>query len=76
VNGPLTAFVDELVDAAWAGLSAEPVRVRPRPTSPLRTGRVTRELIVVDGSVVAHGEATAELDLDPGPKKLDLRPMA
>jgi AcrR family transcriptional regulator len=54
-------YLDELTDAACAGLSGRPVRARrrPRPSSP--RGRIRLELLADDGSVIADGEATAEL---------------
>jgi len=58
---PLTSFTGELADAAWAGLRG--TRVRPRADRPAqaRRGRVKIELIGDDGSVIAHGQATAQL---------------
>jgi AcrR family transcriptional regulator len=65
LSGPLTAYVDELADAAWAGLRGTPVRGRPatglRAGLPAEVGRVTLELVSSDGTVVAHGHATATL---------------
>jgi AcrR family transcriptional regulator len=60
VHGPLTAFADELAEAAWAALRGTQVRGRP-PRQVPRHGRVTVELLADDGSVVAQGQATAEL---------------
>jgi AcrR family transcriptional regulator len=60
VHSPLTAFADELADAAWAGLRGSQVRARPAREVP-RRGRVTLELLAGDGSVVARGQVTAEL---------------
>jgi AcrR family transcriptional regulator len=69
IKGTLTAFVDELADAAWAGLRGKPVPARAaervprgsRTTLEPRTGRVTLELVTEDGSVLAQGHATTEL---------------
>jgi AcrR family transcriptional regulator len=57
---PLTAFVDELSDAAWAGLRGTQVRTRPARYVP-PAGRLRLELIDDDGSVLAQGQATARL---------------
>lgn len=76
VAGSLTAFVDELADAAWAGLSGSAIGARPRSSARLQSGRISLELIAADGAVVAHGETTTELALDPGPADLHLRPIA
>jgi AcrR family transcriptional regulator len=57
-----TAFLDELADAAWAGLCGKPVPVRGGPP-PARLGRMRLELLSEDGSVLAHGFATAELSM-------------
>ncbi len=59
---PLAAFVDELADAACAGLRGTEVRARPERRVPA-CGRVTLELVSDDGSIVAHGQATAHLVL-------------
>ena len=56
-----TEFVDELADAAWAGLCGTPAPPRAARRLPARQGRVTLELVSGDGSVVAQGRATAEL---------------
>jgi AcrR family transcriptional regulator len=62
IAAPLTAFVDELTDAAWAGLSGTQARTRPVHRVPA-AGRLTLELIGDDGSVLAGGQATAQLRL-------------
>lgn len=74
VDRPLTSFVDELTDAACAGLRATPegsgqaggtpadgasARELARPV-PARS-RVTLELLADDGSVLARGQACAQL---------------
>jgi AcrR family transcriptional regulator len=56
-----TAFADELADAAVAGLRGTPVRGRGARRQAAQQGRVTFELVAGDGSVVAHGHATADL---------------
>jgi AcrR family transcriptional regulator len=61
LDAPLTTFVDELADAAWAGLRGTPVRARAGRTARARRGRVKIEVIGDDGSVIAHGQATAQL---------------
>jgi len=60
-SSPLQAYVDELVDAACAALSGTLARSRPRPHSLSSHGRIRLELLADDGSVIADGEATAEL---------------
>jgi AcrR family transcriptional regulator len=57
---PLTSFTDELADAAWAGLRGTRVRPRPAPPTPVH-GRMTMEFLAGDGTVVARGQATAQL---------------
>jgi hypothetical protein len=52
--------VDELSDAAWAGLRGTQVRTRPARYVP-PAGRLRLELIDDDGSVLAQGQATARL---------------
>jgi hypothetical protein len=61
IDAPLTSFTDELADAAWAGLRGTRVRARAERTAAARRGRVSIELIGDDGSVIAHGQATAQL---------------
>jgi AcrR family transcriptional regulator len=61
LDGPLTSFVDELADAALAGLRGTRVRARAGPATQARRGRVRIELLGEDGSVIAHGQATAQL---------------
>jgi AcrR family transcriptional regulator len=74
VDRPLTSFVDELTDAACAGLRATPARSGPaggtpadgapprEPAQPVPArGRVTLELLADDGSVLARGQASAQL---------------
>jgi len=60
IASPPTAFVDELADAAWAGLRGTRVRTRTARHVPV-VGRLRLELIDDDGSVLAQGEATAQL---------------
>ncbi|HEY4025681.1 MAG TPA: TetR/AcrR family transcriptional regulator [Candidatus Dormibacteraeota bacterium] len=61
VRAPLTAFADELADAAWAGLRGArvPVRAAARPAA--QQCRVTVEIMGDDGSVAASAEAIAQL---------------
>jgi AcrR family transcriptional regulator len=54
-------YLDELADAACAALSGEAVRARRRPRRGVPRGRIRLELLADDGSVIADGEATAEL---------------
>ena len=61
LGSPLHAYLDELIDAACAALSGTPASSRRRPRSPARHGRIRLELLTDDGSVIADGEATAEL---------------
>jgi AcrR family transcriptional regulator len=61
LDGPLTSFVDELADAALAGLRGTRVRPRAGQATPARRGRVRIELLGEDGSVIAHGQATTQL---------------
>jgi hypothetical protein len=61
LGSPLHAYLDELADAACAALSGTPATSRSRPRSLARHGRIRLELVTDDGSVVADGEATAEL---------------
>ena len=63
LDRPLTSFVDDLADAACAGLTGGAARGaadRAAPRVPAR-GRVTLELLSDDGSVLAQGQATAQL---------------
>ncbi|HTA32822.1 MAG TPA: TetR/AcrR family transcriptional regulator [Solirubrobacteraceae bacterium] len=61
LGSPLHAYLDELADAAYAALTGTPASSRGRPRSLARHGRIRLELVSDDGSVVADGEATAEL---------------
>ena len=56
-----TAFVDELADAAWAGLRGKPAPGRVDEAPPADRGRLALELIADDGTVLAQGQATARL---------------
>jgi len=62
LDRPLTSLVDELTTAACAGLrgSAAPGTAPPARPAPA-TARVTLDLLADDGTVVAHGQATAPL---------------
>jgi AcrR family transcriptional regulator len=65
VERPPTAFVDELADAAFAGLRGRPVPAAAAvPTGP-QVGRIRIELALADGTVLARGEAEAELAAVP-----------
>ncbi|HLX47537.1 MAG TPA: TetR/AcrR family transcriptional regulator [Streptosporangiaceae bacterium] len=61
LKAPLTAFVDELADAACAGLRGTQVRARPPQRIPAK-GRLTLELLGDDGSVLSRSQVTAELE--------------
>ena len=61
LSSPLHAYREELVAAARAALGGSAARARRRPHSVTRRGRVRLELLADDGSVLANGEATAEL---------------
>jgi AcrR family transcriptional regulator len=61
LGSPLHAYLQELADAASAALSGTPARSRRRPPSLASRGRIRLELVREDGSVIADGEATAEL---------------
>ena len=60
IASPLTAFVDELTDAAWAGLRGKQVRTRT-PRHVPSAARLSLELVADDGSVLAQGQATTQL---------------
>jgi AcrR family transcriptional regulator len=61
LNSPLHSYVEELADAACAGLSGRPAGARRRPRPLSRHGRIRLELLDDDGSVLADAETTAEL---------------
>jgi AcrR family transcriptional regulator len=56
-----TSYVEELTDAAWAGLRGKPVRGRAPGAGRPDRGRLAVELIADDGTVLAQGQATARL---------------
>ena len=62
---PLSAYLDELVDAAAAGLSGTPASGSRQPPELPRAGRLRIELVAEDGSVLAEGEALADLTAPP-----------
>jgi AcrR family transcriptional regulator len=61
LQSPLRSYENELTDAACAALSGTPASTRRRPRSLARQGHIRLQLISEDGSVIADGEATAEL---------------
>lgn len=61
LEAPLTSYVDELADAAVAGLTGSPVEPGRRPRQPAGGGRIRVQLLSDDGIVVAEGEAIAGL---------------
>jgi len=63
VQSPLNAFAGELADAACAALKGTRVRSRLAGRPSPRQGRLTLEIVAEDGSVVARGQATADLVL-------------
>jgi AcrR family transcriptional regulator len=69
LRSPLHAYRDELADAACAALSGAPASARRHPRSLVRQGRIRLELVSDDGSVLAGGEATAELLPVPAPAR-------
>jgi len=69
LRSPLRAYLDELADAACAALSGTPASARRHPRLLARQGRITLELVSDDGSVLAGGEATAELVPVPAPAR-------
>jgi AcrR family transcriptional regulator len=58
---PLHSYLDELADAARSALSGNPASARRRLHSVSRHSRIRVDLLADDGSVIAGGEATAEL---------------
>jgi AcrR family transcriptional regulator len=64
---PLTAYVEPLADAAWAGLRGEPAGAPParRPVS----SRITVELLDDDGTVTARTEQRVELEPEAAPAR-------
>jgi AcrR family transcriptional regulator len=58
--GPLLHYADDLIDAAVAGMSGVPTK-RPRRHHQPAQGRVRIQLLGSEGSVVAEGDAVAEL---------------
>lgn len=63
----LSAYLDELVDAATAALSGTRVSRSTQARELPRLGRVRVELIAEDGSVLAGGEALADLTAASSP---------
>ena len=61
LDSPLHGYLDELADAAGAALTGTPARSSSTPPSLARRSRITLELVADDNSVIAGGEATAEL---------------
>jgi AcrR family transcriptional regulator len=61
IAAPLHGYVDELADAARAALSGTPASTRRASLPTPRQGRVRLELLSEHGSVIGHGEATAEI---------------
>jgi AcrR family transcriptional regulator len=57
IDSAPTAYVDELADAAWAGLRGKPAGGRTAPAAPAERSRLALELIGEDGAVLAQGEA-------------------
>jgi len=59
IASPLTAFADELTEAAWARLRGSQVRTRTTHYVPA-AGRLRLKLVANDGRVLAQGQATAQ----------------
>lgn len=64
LKAPPTSFVDELADAACAGLRGTQVRARTVQRIPA-TGRLTLELLDEGGSVLSRSQVTAPLEAEP-----------
>ncbi len=62
--GPPSSYLDQLADAAWAGLRGTPAKSRSARRAPAEIGRVTLELVSADGEVLARGHATAAFSED------------
>jgi AcrR family transcriptional regulator len=60
VGGPLSAFLDDLADAAWAGLRRKPAPRRAADPVP-RRARMTVEILSDDGLAVTQAHAIADL---------------
>ncbi len=73
LRDPLSAYLGELVDAAAAALSGTPASGSRQPPELPRSGRVRIELIAEDGSVLAEGEALADLTAPPTPPEMRRR---
>ncbi len=61
LSGSPLEHLDELADAAWAGLRGKPAPARASRAITPRGARVNVELLDDDGSVLAHGEASTQL---------------
>lgn len=61
LQAPLVSYLDELADAACAAVTGKPGEARRAANEPPHTGRVTVQLLSADGTVIAEGEATAQL---------------
>jgi AcrR family transcriptional regulator len=61
LEGSPTDYVDELADAAWAGIRGQPGGRRAVVAHGARRARVTLELLDEHGEVSARGNADAEL---------------
>jgi AcrR family transcriptional regulator len=61
LRGSLLDYAADLVEAAVAGLSGSPDKRRRRPRRRPTEGRVRVQLLADDGTVIADGEAVAEL---------------
>jgi AcrR family transcriptional regulator len=70
IDAPPRSFVDELADAAWAGLRGKPTPAHAQPPAEPHAGRLTFELVAGDGSIMARGAAIAEL-VPEGPAQHD-----
>src|ERR1700722_7011340 len=59
---PLASYLDELADAACAAVTGKPASTpAARRMPPAHSGRMTLQLLSEDGTMIAEGEATAQL---------------
>jgi hypothetical protein len=62
ITMPLRSYLDELTAAACSALSGTPAGPRTQVTrSSAQHGRMRLQLVSEDGSIIAEGEATAQL---------------
>ena len=66
VEGAPIDYLDELADAAYAGLRRQPSRTRPAGVKDASRARLTLELLDADGHVRARGVTNAQLSHTDG----------